>query len=61
LGATGDQNIPGLGFRYDEDERILNPTGLSGIFEAYCPPHYKNMREATEALQGNLVRAAYIT
>jgi hypothetical protein len=52
LGASGDPNVPGLGFRYDTDERwsIPNPTGLSGIFEGYCPPHYKNMREATEAL-----------
>jgi hypothetical protein len=52
LGATGDPNIPGLGFRYDADERwsIPNPTGLPGVFEAHCPPHYKNMREAVEAI-----------
>lgn len=52
LGATGDPNIPGLRFRYDTDDRwsIPNPTGLPGIFEAFCPPHYKNMREAIEAL-----------
>jgi hypothetical protein len=52
LGATGDSNVPGLGFRYDTDDRwaIPNPTGLPGIFEGYCPPHYKDMREATEAL-----------
>ncbi len=52
LGATGDPNVPGLGFRYDTDDRwsIPNPTGLTGIFEAFCPPHYRNMREAIDAL-----------
>jgi hypothetical protein len=52
LGATGDPNVPGLGFRYDKDDRwsIPNPTGLPGVFEAFCPPHYKNMREAIDAL-----------
>jgi hypothetical protein len=52
LGANGDPNVPGLGFRYDTDERwsLPNPTGLQGIFEGYCPPHHKNMRDATEAL-----------
>ena len=36
LGATGDPKVPGLGFRYDTDDRwsIPNPTGLPGIFEA---------------------------
>ena len=52
LGASGDPSVPGLGFRYDTDERwsLPNPTGLQGVFEGYCPPHYKNMRDATEAL-----------
>jgi hypothetical protein len=52
LGATGDANVPGLRFRCDKDDRwsIPNPTGLLGVFEGYCPPHYKDMREATEAL-----------
>ncbi len=52
LGASGDQNVLGLGFRYDKDERwsIPNPTGLQGVFEGYCPPHYHDMREATDAL-----------
>lgn len=52
LGASGDPNVPGLGFRYDKEERwsIPNPTGLKDVFEAYCPPHYRDMREATEAL-----------
>ncbi|MDQ4012759.1 MAG: hypothetical protein M3146_03420 [Thermoproteota archaeon] len=52
LGASGDQKVPGFGFRYDTSERwaLPNITGLPGVFEAYCPPHYRNMREAVEAL-----------
>ena len=52
LGATGDPSVPGLGFRYDTDNRWAtpNPTGLPGVFEGYCPPHYNDMREATEVL-----------
>ncbi|MFO7170380.1 MAG: hypothetical protein DIU80_020320 [Chloroflexota bacterium] len=52
LGASGDPDVPGLGFRYDTDERwaLPNPTGLPGVFEGYCPPHYKDMRAAVDAL-----------
>ena len=52
LGASGDPEVPGLGFRYDEDERwsTPNPTGLEGVFEGFCPPHYKDMAAAVEAL-----------
>jgi hypothetical protein len=51
LGASGNPDVPGLGFRYDEDERwsTPNPTGRQGVFEAYCPPHYPNMAAAVEA------------
>src|SRR3989440_3196309 len=51
LGASGDPEVPGLGFRYDTDERwaLPNPTGLEGIFEGYCPPHYPTMRAAVDA------------
>lgn len=51
LGASGDPQVPGLGFRYDVDERwpLPNPTGLPGVYEGYCPPHYPNMRAAVEA------------
>ena len=50
LGASGDPNVPGLGFRYDSDERwaLPNPTGLPGVFEGHCPPHYPTMRAAVE-------------
>jgi hypothetical protein len=52
LGASGDREVPGLGFRYDTDDRwpLPNVTGLPGVLEGFCPPHYKNMREAVEAL-----------
>src|SRR5688572_31160708 len=51
LGASGDSEVPGLGFRYDTDERwsLPNPTGLPGVFAGYCPPHYSDMRAAVEA------------
>ncbi len=37
LGASGNPAVPGLGFRYNTDERwpLPNPTGLPGIFEGY--------------------------
>src|SRR4029078_8499263 len=37
LGASGEPEVPGLGFRYDEDERwsTPNPTGLEGVFEGF--------------------------
>jgi len=52
LGASGDPKVPGLGFRYDADPRwpIPNPTGIPGIFEGYCPPHFPDMRSAVEAV-----------
>lgn len=51
LGASSDPKVPGLGFRYDSDERwaLPNPTGLPGVFVGYCPPHYPSMRAAVEA------------
>ena len=52
LGASGDPEVPGLGFRYDTDDRwpYPNPTGLEGFMEGYCPPHYQDMRAAVDAL-----------
>jgi hypothetical protein len=51
LGASGDPEVPGLGFRYDTDDRwaLPNPTGRDGVFAAYCPPHYEDMAAAVEA------------
>ena len=52
LGASGDPEVPGLGFRYDTEERWPYPqvTGLPGVMEGFCPPHYADMRAAVEAL-----------
>ena len=52
LGASGNPQVPGLGFRFDTDDRwpYPNPTGLKGIMEGFCPPHYADMREAVEAV-----------
>lgn len=52
LGASGDPQVPGLGFRYDTDDRwpYPNPTGLEGVMEGFCPPHYPDMRSAVEAV-----------
>ena len=51
LGASGNPDVPGLGFRYDEDERwsTPNPTGRQGVFEAYCPPHHRDLAAAVDA------------
>lgn len=52
LGASGNPEVPGLGFRYDTDKRwpYPNPTGLKGVMEGYCPPHRLHMRAAVDAL-----------
>lgn len=51
LGASGNPDVPGLGFNFQQNEKwaLPNPTGLTGVFEAFCPPHYPNMRAAVEA------------
>ncbi|MDX2005947.1 MAG: hypothetical protein SFU83_11775 [Meiothermus sp.] len=52
LGASGDPEVPGLGFRFDFKPGWSrpNPTGLEGVFEGFCPPHHRDMRAAVEAL-----------
>jgi hypothetical protein len=52
LGASGDPEVPGLGFRYDKDERWAqpNPTGRDGVFTSFTPPHFVDLYEATGAL-----------
>jgi len=52
LGASGDPDVPGLGFRYDTDPRwgTPNPTGRTdGTFHAFCPPHFASMAAAVDA------------
>jgi hypothetical protein len=52
MGASGNPDVPGLGFRFDTDVRwpYPNPTGLDGVMEGFCPPHYPDMRAAVEAV-----------
>ena len=52
LGASGDRQVPGLGFRFDTDPRwaLPNPTGLDGVFTTLTPPHYPDMHAALDAL-----------
>ena len=52
LGASGKSEVPGLGFRFDTNESwpYPNPTGLEGVMEGFCPPHYPDMRAAVEAV-----------
>lgn len=51
LGASGNPDVPGLGFQHQTDERWALPhiTGLPGVYEGFCPPHYPDMRAAVEA------------
>lgn len=51
-GASGDPEVPGLGFRFDVDDRwpLPNVTGLEGVFEGHCPPHFDDMRTAVESV-----------
>ncbi len=52
LGAGGNSDVQGLGFRYDTSDRwpYPNSTGLEGVMEGFCPPHFPDMRSAVEAL-----------
>ena len=52
LGASGNPDVPGLGFRFDTDERwaLPNITGRDGVFAAHCPPHFGDMRGAVESV-----------
>lgn len=52
LGASGNPAIPGLGFVSNKVDKspFPNITGLPGVFEAFCPPHYKDMLDATQAV-----------
>lgn len=53
----------GLGFRFHTPEKagpqkradwvgpaMGNPVGLDGVFEAYCPPYYRSMADAVQAI-----------
>lgn len=52
LGASGDPDVPGLGFRFDmiEGQPLPHVTGLEGVFEGHCPPHFDDMHAAVESV-----------
>lgn len=52
LGASGDPAVPGLGFRFDmlPDQPLPHVTGLKGVFEGHCPPHFSSMRSAVQSV-----------
>ena len=48
LGASGNPDVPGLGFHVQTDERwaLPNPTGRPGVFETYSRPHVPDIATA---------------
>lgn len=52
FGVSGDPRNKGLGFvgQTHPDWSTPNPTGLPGIFEGHCPPHFTDMRAAVESV-----------
>lgn len=50
LGASGDPDVPGLGFEVQHDDRwaLPNPTGLTGVFETLSRPHVRDAADAVE-------------
>jgi len=48
MGASIDEGVPGLGFRFQRDSRWAapNPIGLDGYYESVCPPYNPDMRAA---------------
>jgi len=52
LGASGDPQVPGLGFSsfMIDGQPLPIVTGLPGVFEGHCPPHFPDMRAAVEAV-----------
>jgi len=52
LGASGDADVPGLGFRFDiiAGNPLPHFTGREGVFEGHTPPHFPTMRSAVEAV-----------
>lgn len=51
IALGGTPVCKGLGFRFvTGKDGIPTPVGLDGHMEAYCPPYYKNMNEAVDAI-----------
>ena len=52
MGSPTMKDVKGLGFTFIENEKwiVPNPVGLDGFYEGHCPPYYKDMREAVDAV-----------
>jgi hypothetical protein len=51
MGGYAAGGIKGLGFRYESDKAGRSfPVGIDGIFEGYCPPYFKDMDAAVDAV-----------
>ncbi len=48
--VLGGEDVPGLGFRFsDTPKRGPDiPVGVDGVYEAFVPPYYSDMREAVD-------------
>jgi hypothetical protein len=47
--VLGGENVAGLGFRFVDAKRGPSaPVGRDGVFEAFVPPYYTDMREAVD-------------
>lgn len=51
MGAAAKAGEPGLGFTLEMKDGwgVPNPLGIEGLYQAYSPPFYQNMRAAIEA------------
>lgn len=52
FGVSGDPRNKGLGFSsVTRDDWVFpNPVGIPGVFEAFCPPYYPDMKAAVKAV-----------
>lgn len=52
LGASNAPDVPGLGFHFQQESRWPqpNPTGIPGVFEGHCPPHFPSMQAALQSV-----------
>lgn len=48
--VLGGENVPGLGFRFSDSPKRgpSIPVGHDGVYEAFVPPYYADMREAVD-------------
>jgi len=51
MGAAAKAGVPGLGFRLEMKDGwgTPNPLGIEGLYQAFSPPFYPDMRAAVEA------------